>query len=202
MAKLPKVHLIFSTDASQELARLLEILQYFKRENRIQEFSTLEFLSTSTSIPKIPTAGDLIVILLSNGLKSKTAELERFLDDLNPKKAGIKLAVLKVDDVSLDNHYLTFPLDLSSLNKHPQPDVAWDQIRKGLGELLAFSSTENTSANKSLTGPLLYFFIGLLLLIGGYLVYDHYFNESPPDGDLPPIIIEMIPYYAAVFTFL
>lgn len=93
MEKLQKVHLFFATDATQELARLLEILQNYKRENRIQEFSTLELLSPTTTRPKTPEAGDLIILLLSHGLKSKISELEKFLEEHKPKAADIKLVL-------------------------------------------------------------------------------------------------------------
>ena len=85
MTKLPKVHLIFATDASQELARLLEILQDFKRENSIAEFSTLEFLSSSATHKHTLAADDLILLLLSNGLKSKTSELEKISGSIKTK---------------------------------------------------------------------------------------------------------------------
>ena len=97
-----------------------------------------------------------------------------------------------MDDVPLTKQYLTFPLDLSSLSKHPQPELVWDQIHKGLAELLSIPSGVNPDTNKNLARPLLYLIIALLLLFGGYLVYDHFFNEAPPDDELPPIIIEMI----------
>ena len=192
MEKRPEVFLIFATDATQELARLLEILQKYKRENRIQDFSTLEFHSTPTPITKSPLADDLIIVLLSNGLKIKIPELEKLLEDLKPETAGIKLAIIKVEDVEWSNQYLTYPLDLSSLSKHPQPDVAWDQIQKGLGELLSFPAPEAPGTTKALASPILFLFIVLLLLIGGWLIYEQYIREDPPDRNQPPVIIEEV----------
>lgn len=183
MEKKPEVFLIFATDATQELARLLEILQNYKREDSIQDFSTLEFHINPTTLPKSPATDDLILVLLSNGLKSKIPELKNFLLVLKPKAKGVKLAVIKVDKIDWPNHFLTFPLGPSTLSNHPQSDEAWDQIHKDLGELLSFPAQEVPRTRKNLARVILILFIALLVLIGGWLVYDQYFSEEPPYRD-------------------
>jgi len=189
MSQLPHIHLIYAADAPLVLAKFVSLLQNWLEENRISSFDALHVThGTESDISKI-RQGDIILVLLSNGLLSLLPEIEK---NILPKLDSVRVVGVKVDNVSLQKADIILPLDLKAIRNSDKPEKVWKDIRETLIRLVP-KNTEEEGGQTKKQNPI-FIIVGVLILgIGIFLLYKHFFSSQNGDSGIPiEEIIEII----------
>lgn len=138
MSNSKTIYIIHAKDADQHLAKLKEILEDLKRENRIDSYTALK----SDSLEKQSFQGlgpaDMVIILLTHDLEPDRALIESMLMDLKNKQPDCKIAEVIVDNIPYEPKFIAFPPDLEPIRARENMDAAWNETKNSLKDFFPF----------------------------------------------------------------
>ena len=164
---LPKIYTIQAFDAPQHTERLRTILQEMQTEDRIRDFTVLKPVEDLSTLEEPVNEGDMILIVLTDGLEPQRAMIERKVRDFGTKMPGLRVAEILVDNIVYDNDFITFPDDLRPIRNREDMDEAWNSIARSLRDMFPVRQKKKA---KPFPQWIVFVVLGVVLL-GGILIF-------------------------------
>lgn len=136
MLKNKTVYIIGANDAALHLGRIKEIFEGFKKEGRIADHVAWSSeKSTETSFHSVKSQ-DMIVLLLTEGIKSQKIELEQQMLQLKKDQPQTKIVEIIIDNLPYEKAFIPFPTNLQPIREHACLDTACEKIGNSLRNML------------------------------------------------------------------
>ncbi|HET8737045.1 MAG TPA: hypothetical protein VFM69_10640, partial [Pricia sp.] len=133
MNGLKTIQIIHAGDADQHLGHLGVICERLQTEKRITGYSRMSSTTVGTTSFSGLGEGDMVIMLLSDGMESKRASLERSLFDASSRQPLLKVVEILVDQVVFNPRFIVLPIDLRPIRLRRDMDATWFQIGRELG---------------------------------------------------------------------
>lgn len=190
MTQFPSVTTIQASDAPQHTAKLQEILQDLKAENRIESIATLGAEGDLSSVTRTVREGDLILVMLTHQLDSRRRQIESELKALRADQPGVRIGEIIVDNVPYENEFITFPADLRHIRDREDMDAVWSGIEQSLKDM--FPAKKAPKPTPSTDWPKHLKIAGIVLgVVLAFFIFKGLMNEDTGGPDVSPVPSEV-----------
>ncbi|HTE30836.1 MAG TPA: PKD domain-containing protein, partial [Chryseolinea sp.] len=135
MPNLPTINVIYASDALEQLEALKNILEKFKAERRISDYTLIADVDQFVSSQYKVKANDTLITLLTLKL-ARLDEIRSISKQLKVSWPEIKVFEIIVDQLPYDNKFVTFPPDLAPIRGRNDMVSVWSDIEKTLRSML------------------------------------------------------------------
>ncbi len=130
-----KIVVIHAADADQHLGHLKKILDSFKEEKRIENYSTIPSDAVAQDSFNAIGKEDMLIMLLTNDILDKKASIEATMLDVKKRQSETRCAGVIIDNITYDPSFIAFPSSLEPIRSSEDMDAVWQGIAENLKKL-------------------------------------------------------------------
>jgi PKD repeat protein len=161
MTSLPNVYCIHCSDAGQHLARIEQLAQKLRDQNRIAGLVSLVAEEVDDGFIQRVERQDLIIVLLTTALEKFQGRLGPLFSQVKNKYANLPIAEILIDNIRYENAYITLPTDLRPIRDRENMDQIWSEAEATLSDLIP--KPQPISKRKFLIPAIVVAVVGLLI---------------------------------------
>ncbi len=130
------VYIISANDAALHLGKIKEILEGFKKENRIADH--VEWASEKTNEASFQSVKpqDMIILLLTEGISSQKVKLEQQMLQLKKDQPQTTIVEIIINNLAYEKTFIPLPTNLRPINDRTYLNTVWEEIGKSLRDML------------------------------------------------------------------